>query len=93
MRRHTEATASLRVQVDDQGVHIGASVTLSRLMDTCKQLSAQLPSHQVGAQPALACPPLHCLPLHCHAISCIYPDLCCVCLALHVAAAGLQHVA
>ncbi len=35
------------VQVDDQGVHFGACVTLSRLMDSCKQLSASLPQYQV----------------------------------------------
>ena len=37
------------VQVDDRGVHIGASVTLTRLMESFKQLSATLPTHQVRA--------------------------------------------
>lgn len=36
------------LQVDDAGVHLGASVSLTRVMESFQQLAAALPPHQVS---------------------------------------------
>ena len=43
-----------RIEVDDGGVHFGASVTLTQLMETCKALAASLPRHQTSGLRAVA---------------------------------------
>lgn len=43
------------MQVDDAGLHLGGSVTLTRVMETCKKLIASLPAHQVSASRHAAC--------------------------------------
>lgn len=36
------------IRVDDAGLHLGGSVTLTRVMETCKKLIASLPAHQTS---------------------------------------------
>jgi hypothetical protein len=52
MRAKPPWIKSLAVQVGDDGVTLGASVTLTRIMEGFKQLIATLPPHKVRLRSA-----------------------------------------